>query len=73
MFKNKDNRLLFRFFGVYSVAYLLNVGLLDIFEIYGVGPLVAGAIIILPVSLLSFLLNKRFVFNALDKTTKPVA
>ena len=73
MFKNKDNRLIFRFFGVYLVAYLLNIGLLDIFEIYSVGPLVAGAIIILPVSLLSFLLNKRFVFNALDKTTKPIA
>jgi putative flippase GtrA len=73
VFKNKDNRLIFRFFGVYLVAYLLNIGLLDILEIYGVGPLVAGAIIILPVSLLSFLLNKRFVFNALDKTTKPVA
>ena len=73
VFKNKENRLIFRFFGVYLFTYLLNIGLLDIFEIYGVGPLVAGAIIILPVSLLSFLLNKRFVFNPLENTTKPVA
>ena len=71
VFKNKDNRLIFRFFGVYLVAYLLNIGLLDIFEIYSVGPLVAGAIIILPVSLLSFFLNRRFVFNTIDNTEKP--
>jgi len=70
VFRNKNNRLIFRFFGVYLFTYLLNVGLLEVFEYFGVGPLVAGAIIILPVSLLGFFVNKRFVFNTLDNTKK---
>jgi putative flippase GtrA len=73
VFRNKNNRLIFKFFGVYLFTYLLNIGLLEVFERFGVGPLVAGAIIILPVSLLSFFLNKRFVFNTMDTTTKPLA
>jgi putative flippase GtrA len=70
VFRNKNNRLIFRFFGVYLFTYLLNIGLLEVFEYFGVGPLVAGAIIILPVSLLGFFVNKRFVFNTLDNTKK---
>ena len=73
VFKNKDNRLLLRFFGVYLCTYLLSIGLLALFDKYGVSSLVAYAIIILPTTLLSFLLNKRFVFNASDKSTKRVA
>ena len=65
VFKNKDNRLIFRFFGVYLFTYLLNIGLLRLFHFYGVGSLVAGAIIILPIAFLTFSLHKRFVFNAL--------
>ena len=72
VFRNKDNRLIFRFFGVYLFTYLLTIGLLKVFDFYGIGSLVAGAIIILPIALLSFSLNRKFVFNALDKTTKPV-
>jgi len=69
VFKNKDNRLIFRFFAVYLVTYLITIGLLKLFSIYGVGSLVAGAIIILPIAFLSFLLNKRFVFDTLGKKT----
>jgi len=69
VFKNKDNRLIFRFFTVYLVTYLITIGLLKLFSIYGVGSLVAGAIIILPIAFLSFLLNKRFVFDTLGKKT----
>ena len=67
VFKNKDNRLIFRFFGVYLSTYLLTIGLLKLFDLYGVGSLVAMAIIVLPVNLLTFSLQRRFVFNALDK------
>jgi hypothetical protein len=73
VFKNRNNRLIFRFFGVYSITYLLTYGLLKLFVSFEVSRLIAGAIIILPVSLLSFFLSKRFVFNALDKTTDRVA
>ena len=67
VFKNKDNRLIFRFFAVYLVTYLITIGLLKIFDIHNIGSLVAGAIIILPIAFLSFFLNKTFVFNKLRK------
>jgi putative flippase GtrA len=67
VFKNKDNRLIFRFFAVYLVTYLITIGLLKLFNINHIGSLVAGAIIIVPIASLSFFLNKRFVFNRLQK------
>jgi len=74
VFKNRDNRLIVRFFAVYLITYLLNYGLLRLFETFGVGRLVGGAIIVLPLALLAYFLNKRYVFNALDKKrTKPMA
>lgn len=74
VFTNKDNRLLFRFFGVYLITYLLNIGLLKVFDLYGVSNLIAGAIIVLPVSLLGFLLQKKYVFKSLsDKQGKEKA
>jgi len=73
VFGSKNNRLIFRFFGVYLSVYLLRIGLLRLFLIYGVGPLAAAAIIVLPLSLLAYVLQRRFVFNTLDKTTKTLA
>jgi putative flippase GtrA len=73
VFRNRNNRLIFRFFAVYSITYLLNYGLLRLFESFGVGRLVGGAILVLPLALLAYLVNRRYVFNTLDKTTKPVA
>ena len=67
VFKNKDNRLILRFFGVYLVTYLLGIGLLKIFDMYGVKILVAAAIMLLPMALVSFLLMRRFVFKTLPK------
>jgi putative flippase GtrA len=70
VFKNKNARLILRFFGVYLVTYLLAIGLLRIFKHYGISSLVAYAIIILPIALLSFWLNKRFVFRAVGENTE---
>lgn len=67
VFKNKSNRLIFRFFGVYLVTYMLTVGLLKLFNLYGVNNLIAGAIIALPMASVSFLLNKKLVFRTLRK------
>jgi putative flippase GtrA len=66
VFKNKNNRLILRFFGVYLVTYLLNIGLLKVFNLYGVNNLIAGGIILLPVTLIGFSLNKRFVFRNIN-------
>jgi putative flippase GtrA len=65
VFKNKNNRLIFRFFGVYLITYLLSIGSLRVFEIAGIGSLVAAAIMVLPVSFVGFLLQRRFVFKSL--------
>lgn len=74
VFRNKNNWLIFRFFGVYLFTYLLNYGILRVLEdSYGIGRLIGGAIIVLPLSLLTYYLNKKLVFNTMDKTTKPAA
>jgi putative flippase GtrA len=73
VFRNRNNRLILRFFAVYSITYLLNYGLLRLFESFGIGRLVSGAIIVLPLALLAYFLNKRYVFNASDRGTKPAA
>lgn len=73
VFKNKNGRLILRFFGVYLFTYLLAIGLLKIFKYYGISSLVAYAIIILPIALLSFFLLRKFVFSASGETTDRVA
>ena len=72
VFKNKDNRLIFRFFGVYLITYLLTIGLLKVFNLYGVSNLIAGAIIVLPMAIISFSLNKKLVFRTLSKKVNRV-
>jgi putative flippase GtrA len=62
VFKNRDNRLIFRFFAVYAIVYLLNIGLLRLFNMVGVGSLIAGAVNALPIAVVSFLLMRKFVF-----------
>jgi len=63
VFRNRDNRLILRFFGVYLITYSLMVGLLKLFDMAGVIPLVGGAIIVLPLAVFSFLLMKKLVFK----------
>jgi len=63
VFKNKDNRLIFRFIAVYLATYLLNIGGLKIFSILNINMYIAGAILILPIALLRFVLQKKFVFG----------
>jgi putative flippase GtrA len=72
VFRNRNNRLILRFVSVYSTTYLLNYGLLRLFESFGVGRLVGGAILVLPLAILAYTLNRKYVFNTLDKKTKPV-
>lgn len=64
VFKNGDNRLLARFFGVYAIVYLCNVLCLKAFELGGIKNLyVSGIILVLPLALLGYGLNKKFVFE----------
>ena len=67
VFKNRDQKLLFKFFGVYGITYLVNLLFLKIFDSYHVNILIAAAILILPVAILSYFLNRALVFRG--KTT----
>ena len=63
VFRNNDNRLLFRFFFVYGIVYVVNIILLKIMSGFGIGIYLAGALAILPIAVLSFVLNKLIVFE----------
>lgn len=63
VFANRDNRLLVKFFGVYALLYLINLGLLKLLLTMSLSVYVASALLILPMALLSFALNKKFVFT----------
>tara|TARA_Y100000389_G_scaffold204400_1_gene256726 strand:+ start:7236 stop:7604 length:369 start_codon:yes stop_codon:yes gene_type:complete len=59
---NSVNRL-HRFIIVYIASYVINVITLSILINLGYNAYVSGAIIIIPMALLTFYLNKHFVFN----------
>lgn len=63
VFKNHDNRLLYKFIAVYCATYLINVGCLRIFALHGANMYVAGLILVIPIALLSYTLLKKFVFE----------
>lgn len=63
VFANRDNRLLVKFFGVYALLYLVNLVLLKLLIALDLSVYFASALLILPMALLSFALNKKFVFT----------
>ena len=62
VFYNTKPHLIFRFAGVYVFLYVINVLILSLFAKIDYNMYFAGLILILPMALLSFLLNKKFVF-----------
>jgi len=63
VFRNRKLSLMLRFFLVYGFTYLVNILLLSFFETKQVDMLIAGAIVTLPVALLSYFLNAKLVFR----------
>ena len=64
VFKNKDNSRIFRFIGVYAVTYITNISLMFLLrKLWGLNDYEIGAILAIPMGLLGFVLNKRFVFS----------
>lgn len=63
VFRSSDNLLLFKFFAVYGVTYLFNLGGLAALKSFNVSAYVGGAILLIPIGLLAFLLNQKFVFK----------
>jgi putative flippase GtrA len=63
VFGSKNNKLIFRFIAGYGLVYGANVAGIAALELFGVDPYLAGMALIVPMALLSFVINNRFVFN----------
>jgi putative flippase GtrA len=64
VFGSHDNRLIFRFILVYVVIYFLNTFFLWLFKYFGFENMyINGFILLAPLAVVSFVLNKNFVFG----------
>ena len=63
VFGNRDDSRIVRFFGAYAVTYVLGVAGLRIAKAIGIDLYLAGAALTLGLAVVSFLLNRRFVFG----------
>ena len=64
VFNTCNNDRIYHFIGVYVLLYLLNVsGLWGLSFIGMENMYIAGAILLAPLAVISFILNKNFVFN----------
>lgn len=68
VFKNSNNFLILKFIGVYALVYFANVLGVGFFLKMGLNSIVGGALCVLPVAVLSFFLNKIFVFKNQTQT-----
>lgn len=67
VFNNKSNRLILKFCMVYFITYWLNVFIIFIFKkVISENLYLVGFLALIPVALITFFLNKYFVFG-LDK------
>lgn len=62
VFGNHDNSLLLRFFGVYAVTCVLGVLFLKLSTTYQWNVLLAAAVMMPPMAVVSYTLNRLFVF-----------
>ena len=72
VFQNHDNRLLGRFILVYAVGYGVNFAGLWALQKLDLDPYEGGALLLAPSALLTFLLQKRYVFVWPKKEVSPL-
>ncbi|HEY6008352.1 MAG TPA: GtrA family protein [Geobacteraceae bacterium] len=63
VFGSRNNRLIFRFVATYGVTYLLNVATLKVLDSFRVNMYIAGLLLLVPLALVSFVLQKKYVFT----------
>lgn len=64
VFGSSDNGLIFRFILVYVITYLLNIFFLWLFKRLGFENMyINGFVLVVPLAIISFILNKFFVFR----------
>ena len=64
VFKNGNKKSIFRFLIVYLILYLTNIGLITILQVYILNYYISGLLSTLCCAVLSFLLNKFYVFSS---------
>lgn len=73
VFKNKSNKLVFRFVGVYLILYLCNVSGIWVFkQLYPTNDYIdyiAAVMLVIPIGFLGYILNKTFVFHTKSQLT----
>lgn len=63
VFQNKNNSLVLKFFGVYGLTNFLSIGIIALFKKCGVNEYISGALLLLPMGVLAFILNNYWVFK----------
>ena len=62
VFGSRDNSLLLRFFGVYAITYVIGVLFLKLSTAFQWNVLIAAAVLMPPMAVVSYTLNRLFVF-----------
>lgn len=63
VFRSKGNRKLPRFVAVYAIIYLVNTLSLGVMLRFGIHEWLGGLILLVPSAILSYVLNRHFVFR----------
>ena len=63
VFKSEENSFLIKFILVYVIQYIINVAGIKIFNLFGIGYGFGGLLMLFPLAILSFVLNKKLVFK----------
>ncbi len=63
VFNSKENKTIIKFILVYISIYLINLTLIKLFKSFDFNNYIAGFCAIIPASVLSFVLNKHYVFK----------
>lgn len=64
VFGNRHTNVFWRFVAVYGLLYSVNLLALASLRAWGLGPLLGQALLMLPMAVAAFLLNRRYVFVA---------
>jgi len=66
VFNNSNNRKIFKFFGTYIIVFIVNISTIKTFLFFDFNDYMSGLIAIFPTSIISFVLNKYYVFKERD-------
>lgn len=73
VFKNTGKNLILRFIGVYTIIYFVNIIIVKLANHFLENIFISGAIATIIAAILSYLLNKHFVFREANNPCKPLA